>query len=293
MSETTPTDAARQLLQSSGSVVGGYGGYGGGSPPGGGYGGYSHLAYTGRYGGYGRSLAEDEDGVQLQPSDPVLEYTEQQQARADSQQMAAQQAAGGVSAAAVAALSAQHSSSSSRRHSSQLASIPAGLCYCRYDMDFHTWALGEDDCKSALYARCQVRSAAAAARHVRLATSLQQQSRISMNPANYHALKSLCGAAHPKNLSFLLSCLHVRHPYQQQQCPDTNHPAARMCVCCCLIVSLLFNDISWTQTCPAPGLTTSTRQLPVALATCCHMRPVSQPLCTRTAAPSHHVHAPA
>jgi hypothetical protein len=33
-------------------------------------------------------------------------------------------------------------------------SVPAGACYCRYDTDYATWALGEEPCKVALLARC-------------------------------------------------------------------------------------------------------------------------------------------
>lgn len=105
---------------------------------------------TGGY-GYGRRLVEEEDIV-LEPSDPLLEYAEQQLAKADSEQRAAQQAAGGLSAAAVAAM--QNSRSS--QHTAQLFPIPAGKCYCRYDTDFSTWALAEDSCKDALYSRCKV-----------------------------------------------------------------------------------------------------------------------------------------
>ncbi len=33
---------------------------------------------------------------------------------------------------------------------------PVGQCYCRYESDYNTWALGEEACKNALYAKCKV-----------------------------------------------------------------------------------------------------------------------------------------
>jgi hypothetical protein len=102
------------------------------------YGGYGQ--YGGYYGSYygisGRMLEEQ---LRLEPEDPLLVYAEQQ----------VQQGAGGLSAAALAALKQAH-------RNNQSLSLPAGRCYCRYDSDFHTWALAEDDCKLALYTRCQV-----------------------------------------------------------------------------------------------------------------------------------------
>jgi hypothetical protein len=38
---------------------------------------------------------------------------------------------------------------------SSLLSVPAGQCYCRYDPDYNTWAVGEDACKAALYTKCR------------------------------------------------------------------------------------------------------------------------------------------
>lgn len=142
--EATPatTQQLRQLQQAS---PGGYG-----------YGRALLQSSPGGYGyGSGRRLAE-EAAAPLEPRDPVLEYAEQRDAAHDAALMREQAAAGGVSAAAVAAL--KHAAQAKRaRRSSGGVVLPAGSCYCRYDQDFNTWALAEEACKDALYARCQVR----------------------------------------------------------------------------------------------------------------------------------------
>lgn len=159
----------RHLLQ---TAEGTYGGYGYGYQGYGGYGGYGygesleggarrHLMQSGGYGygyggygygsygvyGYGRRLAEIDFG--LQPRDELLEYAEQQEEQREQRLEKLQDAANGLSAAAVAALQQAHSS---KRTS---LSVPAGQCYCRYDVDFNVWALAEDSCKQALYQRCK------------------------------------------------------------------------------------------------------------------------------------------
>jgi hypothetical protein len=142
----------RHLLQD--AAAGSYGGYGYG------YGEYGYgsdgrrrLIQTGGYGygeygyggyGYGRRLSEEL--LQLEPTDPLLEYAEKQAA---AQQEAEDQQQQGLSAAAAAAIQHAHGKRSDWN-------VPAGQCYCRYDTDFATWAVAEDTCKQALYKRCKV-----------------------------------------------------------------------------------------------------------------------------------------
>jgi hypothetical protein len=141
----------RHLLQNAGA--GSYGGYGYG------YGEYGYgsdgrrrLIQIGGYGygdygygdyGYGRRLSEE---LQLEPTDPLLEYAEKQAA---AQQEAEDQQQQGLSAAAAAAIQHAHGKRSGWN-------VPAGQCYCRYDTDFNTWAVAEETCKQALYKRCKV-----------------------------------------------------------------------------------------------------------------------------------------
>lgn len=44
-----------------------------------------------------------------------------------------------------------------RAGSSSGPEAPVGKCYCRYDVQYQHWAMAEDVCKQALYAKCQVR----------------------------------------------------------------------------------------------------------------------------------------
>ncbi|WIA41558.1 hypothetical protein OEZ86_008924 [Tetradesmus obliquus] len=149
----------RQLLQSAGA--GSYGGYGYG------YGEYGYGSYgrrrlimteSGGYGygeygygeyGYGSNARRlSEELLQLEPSDPLLEYAEQQAA---AQQAAEEQQQQGLSAAAASAIQHAHGKRSAWN-------VPAGQCYCRYDTDFNTWAVAEETCKQALYKRCKSES---------------------------------------------------------------------------------------------------------------------------------------
>jgi hypothetical protein len=161
--------AARQLQQSSdtggtygkpavptgsyGSVLLGYGDTGGDTARGrnliqaGGYGGVS----TGTYGlsvvqgGYNsRGLIELDAPVQ--PPGPLLEYAQQQrQDLRDAGQL--------PNTPAAALASSSHLRSRTRSSRQQQLVIPTGTCYCRYDTAFSTWALAEDSCRAALYAR--------------------------------------------------------------------------------------------------------------------------------------------
>lgn len=149
--EVLGSSSRRRLLQSDG-------GYGYGTYTSGGYGGYGQTVtvQSGEYGGYGsygggataRRLSEVD--FSLQPRDELLVYAEQQQQQQEEQIEKLQAAADGLSAAAAAALKQARSSKQSG------LSVPAGQCYCRYDVDYNIWALAEDVCKQALYERCKV-----------------------------------------------------------------------------------------------------------------------------------------
>lgn len=166
----------RQLLQSAGA--GSYGGYGYGygeygygsdgrrrlimTESGGyGYGEYGYGEYG--YGSNARRLSEEL--LQLEPSDPLLEYAEQQAA---VQQAAEEQQQQGLSAAAASAIQHAHGKRSAWN-------VPAGQCYCRYDTDFNTWAVAEETCKQALYKRCKVRKCANDRNCVHAFTCARQQ----------------------------------------------------------------------------------------------------------------------
>jgi hypothetical protein len=155
-----PAAPGRALLQASPSSGGyggygsngGYGGYGGGSAGrrrlqerSGGYGAYGGNGGYGGYGGASRALLEQSEAG-LQPEDPALLAAEQQR-RAGA---VLRQAGGeGVSAAAAAAARGGRAAAAA-----SLLAPPAGACYCRYDADYNTWALGEEPCKAALRAKC-------------------------------------------------------------------------------------------------------------------------------------------
>jgi hypothetical protein len=142
--------AGRSLMQ---ATPGGYGavlsaasdgGYGGAVAAGrslmqtvtpGGYGAVLSSA-DGGYGGNARRLIQD---PQPEPGGtPVLQYVAEasQQARRASLLTAGGRRTGGSSGSLM---------------------LPAGQCYCRFDVDFSTWALAEEQCRDALYSRCQVR----------------------------------------------------------------------------------------------------------------------------------------
>lgn len=161
-------------------ISGGSGGYG----ENGGQGGYGTATVT------PRQLREED--VQLEPTDAALEAAKQQQLqeqerlasasaaaqrRAQQQREAAaasereekekqkalqqhqqaavtsdekQQAEPVVTAAMAAAMRGARAATAS-----SLMSAPAGQCYCKYDTDYNTWALGEAPCKDALRTKCK------------------------------------------------------------------------------------------------------------------------------------------
>jgi len=174
---------SRSLLQQESSSTGGYGGYGSGEYSGyggyggsggtrrrliqGGYGGYGGYG-SGEYGGYGGAsgprllLEEDTEVVAAAAANPVVPkqakstppVTSIDVRRAEQQREAASTRHASdreqpVSAAMAAALR------NARAVASSALSAPPGQCYCRFDADYNTWALGEEPCKQALYIKCR------------------------------------------------------------------------------------------------------------------------------------------
>lgn len=72
-----------------------------------------------------------------------------QPARAEQQEQQQQRPAAAAPAAAPAEPAAPRGAPDS-----SLLSAPAGQCYCRYNPDYNTWALGEEPCKAALLTKC-------------------------------------------------------------------------------------------------------------------------------------------
>ncbi|GBF93752.1 hypothetical protein Rsub_06084 [Raphidocelis subcapitata] len=138
MQSTGGYGGARRLMQS----TGGYGGARRLMQSTGGYGGARRLAQsTGGYGdegtgGYGRARRLGETVGDASAA-----------AQPQQQQLWAGRPAGNVVDTAVNSARAAAASS--------LLSPAPGTCYCRYDTDYGTWALGEEGCKAALYAKCR------------------------------------------------------------------------------------------------------------------------------------------
>jgi len=119
--ETEPYSGRRHLMSTEG--VEGERGYG--------YYGYYQAATP-----YPRRLSEVD--TDLEPSDPLLQQQEQQQQ--------VEVAPAAVVAAAVKAA----------RTGSKEVAVPVGKCYCQFDPDFNTFAIGEERCKDALYQKCKM-----------------------------------------------------------------------------------------------------------------------------------------
>jgi hypothetical protein len=171
--EPEPVAPGRHLLQAAPPAAGGYGGYGASA----GYGAYGgagrrrQLAEAGGYGGYGgygasggaygsgRHLLEwhaapdgreQQDRGALAGPGVAAAWRAQQQ----RQQAAVAAAAGAASAAPNAAIGAALRAARAAAAVDALAP-PPGRCYCRYNVDYSTWALGEEPCKRTLLAKCQ------------------------------------------------------------------------------------------------------------------------------------------
>ncbi|KAI8471459.1 MAG: hypothetical protein J3K34DRAFT_392875 [Monoraphidium minutum] len=93
--------------------------------------------------------AAAERRAQRQREAAAASDAEQGQAARAPPAAAAEPAAAAVSAVAAAALRGARAAAAS-----SLMAAPAGQCYCRYDSDYNTWALGEEGCKSALTTKC-------------------------------------------------------------------------------------------------------------------------------------------
>jgi hypothetical protein len=147
---------ARRLMQSAG-------GYGGAArrlmQSAGGYGGAARrlMQSAGSYGGAARRLAQSagvygEEGAGGYGRTRRLRETVADEIAALPQRQQQPQQAGlpAGDADVYEALASARATAAS----SLLAPAP-GQCYCRYDTDYGTWALGEESCKSALYAKCR------------------------------------------------------------------------------------------------------------------------------------------
>ncbi len=157
------------MLQAGGGGGGGYGGYG--SYGSGtrrrlveGYGGYGDAGGAGGYGAAPRQLREVDAAEQQRARERAAPAGAAAAHRADQQREAAAAAAGSSSSsssggadeqpAPSAAMAAALRSARAAAASSALAGAP-GQCYCRYDADYNTFALGEEPCKQALYTKCR------------------------------------------------------------------------------------------------------------------------------------------
>ena len=100
-----------------------------------GEGGYGYYGYYQEATPNRRRLSEVD--TELEPSDPLLQQQQQQQVEV---------APTAVVAAAVKAA----------RTGSKEVAVPVGKCYCQFDPDFNTFAIGEERCKDALYQKCKV-----------------------------------------------------------------------------------------------------------------------------------------
>lgn len=81
-----------------------------------------------------------------QPREAAVDSAMQQQGEQQQQKQAEQGANAAMKAAMRSARAAAAGAS---------MAIPVGQCYCRYDPDYNTWAIGEESCKQALYSKCK------------------------------------------------------------------------------------------------------------------------------------------
>lgn len=122
-----------------------------------GYGGYGYGYGYGSAGTGRRRLVEEQDSLMLEPQEQqssrqqqVAWHLAEAQAHQTSAAKQLEQKQPAIASAAVAA-ALQHAQTAAIT-----LALPAGQCYCRFDTDFNTWALGEGLCKDALYSKCKV-----------------------------------------------------------------------------------------------------------------------------------------
>eukprot|EP00775_Hariotina_reticulata_P011220 gene11220-11369_t len=154
-SNTNTGHHRRALLQASeGGYGGGYGSNYGGSDYGGSS--YGGSSYGGGYSG-SRRLAQQAAGFMVYHSgEPFLVYQSEDQS--EDEQYQQQEVSEGEDQGNYAVLGSTREPPSNQ--DGVMQQLPAGQCYCRFDYDFHRWALAEESCKQDLYERCQEASSA-------------------------------------------------------------------------------------------------------------------------------------
>jgi hypothetical protein len=98
------------------------------------------------YYGYYQGATPYSSGRRLSEVDAELEPTDSQQ------QQQQEEVESDVAPAAVFAVAVKAAHTADKE-----VAVPVGNCYCQFDSDFNTFAIGEERCKDALYQKCKVR----------------------------------------------------------------------------------------------------------------------------------------